>query len=50
MLAVTTGLSGVPGFALVCLLIILLTRSFDAAGVLFVILAGFGPVVWRLLV
>jgi hypothetical protein len=37
-------------FALVCMLIILLTRSFDAAGVLFVLLAGFGPVVWRLLV
>jgi len=37
-------------FALVCLLVILMTRSFDAAGVLFVILAGFGPVVWRLLV
>lgn len=37
-------------FALVCLLVILMTRSFDAAGVVFVILAGFGPVVWRLLV
>jgi hypothetical protein len=37
-------------FALVCLLLILFTRSFDAAGVLFIILAGFGPVVWRLLV
>ena len=37
-------------FALVCLLVILLTRSFDAAGVLFIILAGFGPVVWRVLV
>jgi len=37
-------------FALVCMLVILLTRSFDAAGVLFVLLAGFGPVVWRLLV
>lgn len=37
-------------FALVCLLVILMTRSFDAAGVLFVILAGFGPVFWRLLV
>ncbi len=37
-------------FALVCLLVILFTRSFDAAGVVFVLLAGFGPVVWRLLV
>jgi hypothetical protein len=37
-------------FALVCLLVILFTRSFDAAGVLFILLAGFGPVVWRLLV
>jgi len=37
-------------FALVCLLLILFTRSFDAAGVLFILLAGFGPVVWRLLV
>jgi hypothetical protein len=37
-------------FALVCLLIALFTRSLDAAGVLFVLLAGFGPMVWRLLV
>ena len=37
-------------FALVCLLVILMTRSFDAAGVVFIILAGFGPVVWRILV
>ena len=37
-------------FALVCLLVILFTRSFDAAGVVFILLAGFGPVVWRLLV
>jgi len=37
-------------FALVCLLVVLLTRSFDAAGVLFIVLAGFGPMVWRLLV
>ena len=37
-------------FALVCLLVILFTRSFDAAGVLFILLAGFGPMVWRLLV
>ena len=37
-------------FALVCLLLILLTRSFDTAGVLFILLAGFGPAVWRLLV
>lgn len=36
--------------ALGCLLVILFTRSFDAAGVLFILLAGFGPVVWRLLV
>jgi hypothetical protein len=32
------------------LLVVLLLRSFDAAGVLFVVLAGFGPMVWRLLV
>jgi hypothetical protein len=37
-------------FALVCLLIALFTRSLDAAGILFVLLAGFGPMVWRLLV
>ena len=37
-------------FALVCLLVILMTRSFDAAGVMFVLLAGFGPMIWRLLV
>ena len=37
-------------FALVCLLVALFTRSLDAAGVLFVLLAGFGPLVWRLLV
>jgi hypothetical protein len=37
-------------FALVCLLIALLTRSLDAAGIMFVLLAGFGPLVWRLLV
>jgi hypothetical protein len=37
-------------FALVCLLLALLTRSVDAAGILFVLLAGFGPLVWRLLV
>jgi hypothetical protein len=37
-------------FALVCLLVVLLFRSFDTAGVLFIILAGFGPMVWRLLV
>jgi len=37
-------------FALVCLLLALLTRSVDAAGILFILLAGFGPLVWRLLV
>jgi len=37
-------------FALVCLLLALFTRSVDAAGILFVLLAGFGPLVWRLLV
>lgn len=37
-------------FALVCLLIALFTRSLDAAGIMFVLLAGFGPLVWRLLV
>jgi hypothetical protein len=37
-------------FALVCLLLALLTRSLDAAAILFVLLAGFGPLVWRLLV
>ena len=37
-------------FALVCLLFALFTRSLDAAGFLFVLLAGFGPIVWRLLV
>jgi len=37
-------------FALVCLLLALLTRSVDAAGILFVLLAGFGPIVWRILV
>ena len=37
-------------FALVCLLIALLTRWTDAFLVLVVLLAGFGPMVWRLLV
>jgi hypothetical protein len=37
-------------FALVCLLVALLTRSADAFAVLLVLLAGFGPLVWRLLV
>ena len=37
-------------FALVCLLIALLTSSADAFAVLLVLLAGFGPLVWRLLV
>jgi hypothetical protein len=38
-------------FSLVCLLVLaLLTRSFEASLVLFVLLAGFGPLVWRILV
>jgi hypothetical protein len=37
-------------FALVCLLLALFTHSLDAAATLFVLLAGFGPLVWRLLV
>jgi|SRR6185295_11757614 hypothetical protein len=37
-------------FALVCLLLALFTHSLDAAAILFVLLAGFGPLVWRLLV
>ena len=37
-------------FALVCLLVVLLTRSFDTAGVMVILLAGFGPMVWRILV
>lgn len=37
-------------FALACLLVALFTRSLDAAGIMFVLLAGFGPLVWRLLV
>jgi hypothetical protein len=37
-------------FALVCLLIALFTRSGEAFAVLFILLAGFGPLVWRLLV
>jgi hypothetical protein len=37
-------------FALVCLLVVLFTRSFDTAGVMIVLLAGFGPMIWRLLV
>jgi hypothetical protein len=38
-------------FALACLLLVaLFTRSFDTAGGLFVILAGFGPPIWRRLV
>jgi hypothetical protein len=32
------------------LLVALLTRSADAFAVLLVLLAGFGPLVWRLLV
>jgi hypothetical protein len=37
-------------FALVCLLVALLSRWTDAFLVLLVLLAGFGPLVWRLLV
>jgi hypothetical protein len=37
-------------FALVVLLLALFTHSLDAAAILFVVLAGFGPLVWRLLV
>lgn len=37
-------------FALVCLLFALLTRSTDAFATLLVLLAGFGPLIWRLLV
>jgi hypothetical protein len=37
-------------FALVCLLVVLLTRSFDTAGVMVILLAGFGPMIWRILV
>ncbi|HEU4438884.1 MAG TPA: hypothetical protein VFT36_06520 [Methylomirabilota bacterium] len=37
-------------FALVCLLVALFTRSLDAAAILFVLLAGFGPLIWRFLV
>jgi len=36
--------------ALVCLLLALFTHSLDAAAILFVLLAGFGSLVWRLLV
>ena len=37
-------------FALMCLLMVLFAHSLDAAAMLFVVLAGFGPLVWRLLV
>ena len=37
-------------FALVCLLVTLFTWSGEAFTVLLVLLAGFGPLVWRLLV
>jgi hypothetical protein len=37
-------------FALVCLLVALLAQSADAFAILLVLLAGFGPLVWRLLV
>ncbi len=37
-------------FALVCLLVTLFAHSVDGAAILFVVLAGFGPLVWRLLV
>lgn len=37
-------------FALVCLLAALLAQSIDAFAILLVLLAGFGPMIWRLLV
>lgn len=37
-------------FALVCLLVALFTQSTEAFLVMLVLLAGFGPMVWRLLV
>jgi hypothetical protein len=37
-------------FALVCLLIAFFTQSGDAFKILLVLLAGFGPLIWRLLV
>ena len=37
-------------FALICLLVTLFTWSTEAFTVLLVLLAGFGPLVWRLLV
>lgn len=37
-------------FALVCLLILFFTQSGDAFKILLVLLAGFGPLIWRLLV
>jgi hypothetical protein len=37
-------------FALVCLLIALLIQSFDGFAVMLILLAGFGPLIWRLLV
>ena len=37
-------------FALICLLVTLFTWSTDAFTMLLVLLAGFGPLVWRLLV
>lgn len=37
-------------FALICLLVTLLTWSTEAFTILLVLLAGFGPLVWRLLV
>jgi hypothetical protein len=37
-------------FALICLLVTLLTWSNEAFTILLVLLAGFGPIVWRILV
>ncbi len=37
-------------FALICLLVTLLTWSTEAFTILLVLLAGFGPLVWRILV
>jgi hypothetical protein len=37
-------------FALVCLLVTLFTWSTDAFFILLVLLAGFGPLIWRILV
>ena len=37
-------------FALVCLLVTLFTWSADAFFIMLVLMAGFGPLIWRLLV